>query len=62
MFAHTQKKPYLCIVKRIIKHKALYIQYVLIQFKGKKIMVFMMTFAVVAVMIAQAVNVENKLD
>lgn len=25
-------------------------------------MVFMMTFAVVAVMIAQAVNVENKLD
>ena len=30
--------------------------------KGKKIMVFLMTFAVVAVMIAQAVNVEDKLD
>ena len=32
------------------------------QFKGKEIMVVMMTFGVVAVMIAQAVNVENKLD
>ena len=26
MFAHTQKMPYLCIVKRIIKHYAIYIQ------------------------------------
>ena len=29
--------------------------------KGKKIMVFTMTFAVVAIMVAQAINVENKL-
>ena len=25
MFAYTQKMPYLCIVKRIIKHNAIYI-------------------------------------
>jgi len=29
--------------------------------KGKKIMIALMTFAVVAIMIAQAVNVESKL-
>ena len=30
--------------------------------KGKKIMIAVMTFAVVAIMIAQAVSVENKMN
>lgn len=33
-----------------------------INFKGKKIMMAVMTFAVVAIMIAQAINVENKMN
>lgn len=65
MFAHTACFLYLCIVnkrKRTDDDGLINIRITIKEKKGKKIMVTLTVFAIVAIMIAQAINLGNKIN